>query len=198
MSERALGLPFGTPLAMHPGYEAGITYDPTAPIGPRAATTVPSVDTLLGYIWYNPKAVGISALNARCTTAAAGSAMKTATWRFQGRRAIGKPVVAVDAGASTAATGNVPMAISGVLPKGWLFTASKFNGTPGMSCVDMKQWMAWLLGGTVTQATAATQMQALTVADAYANLLADLDLTGVTLSPFSTSAAAPAITFTAA
>lgn len=198
MSERALGLPFGLPLALHPGYETGVSYDPTAPLGARANTVVPSIDTLIGYVWYNPKAVGISALAARCATGAAGTAIKTAIWRFQGRRAIGKPLVAADAGAATTATGNVPMPVSGVLPRGWLFTASKFNGTPTMSCVDLRQWMAWLLGGTVAQVSVAGQMQALTVADAYANLLADLDLTGVTLSPFSTSAAAPAITFTAA
>ena len=184
--------------ALHDGYVSGTSYA-TAPDGPvLGSQPVTAADVLYGYLWFNPYPVTISALLARCTTAGAGSAMKTAVWRYANRRAQGVPILAFNTGVATTATADLTMTVSGVLPAGWLFIASKFTGTlPTMVCVSAQQRHSRLHGGTVGNVVLPSAETTLSASDAYANDIAATDLSAVTLTVTST-VTAPHIGFTVA
>jgi hypothetical protein len=121
------------------------------------------------------------------TVGGAGSSFKIGVWANNAAtmRPTGLPLMSSNADSSTVGTGSIQASVSGVpLAPGVLYwIGAKFTGTlPSIiTIVNTSTYNAWLVGeGVGSGATNATQ--GFRSADAYANNIASLDLTGASFA----------------
>lgn len=175
----AVWLPAG--IAPHPGFVAGLHY----PLSQNSTQTaaVAAADTLYLFPFLLPSSVTITALFGRVTTGGAGSSMKLAIWASRSGRPSGLPVIANNAGISTAAAGMASASVSATLNPGWYWAGTKFTGTlPAMTMILGSSQMAWLSGTPSQGTTMPATVSGISTPDAYANDISAKNMTGATFT----------------
>jgi hypothetical protein len=196
---RGILAPYPVDAADHPGYMAGQTNPPYL-LNPTIANAaaIAAVDTVYLWLWL-PKALALAtALGIRVGTGGAGSSMKLAVWANNPNtmRPTSTPLVADNTGVATTASNAFAMcAIARTFTPGTpVWIGSKFTGTlPQATQAGAQGDGARLFAGGISSGSSAGNcIIGVSAADAFANNIGNLDLTGASFSLVAQSTGMPA------
>lgn len=132
-------------------------------------------------------------------TGAVGSSAKVGIWRLNGARPTGTPIAYDNNAQATTAGGTITFAAGdGSLGDDFYFMASMYTGgTPTMTSMSVNSAeQSKIVGGSSSQLTA-TSVIGLATAVTFANDIATLDLTAVTMTEVN-NVGVPVLGYTAA
>lgn len=168
----------------HPGYISGGVYALSRQVAPLA---IAAVDTVYLLPFMVDTHVVPASFGPRVTTGGAGSSVKIAVWANNPAtmRPTGLPIMSNNTGAATTSAAATPLTVTGVtlIPGLLYWHGIKATGTlptvqaVGVGSAEQSRFMGITLGTTATN-----PVVGLSVADAYANDIAALDLTSASFT----------------